>query len=207
MGSWDARSDTTTVKLEPTAAATSISGRARRTTPSTIANPHFAKAARQLDDNGALHTFHTKHHHQRVELEPPTPLKACLEDAAHLTSMPPHRAEFDAFCVDDSRCHASSIDLPSELLFDKQDAEVLMRLSAVSATMRARIPRAQYLQARTELQAKCRLAVYHRMCTHCGAWVLKVNMPGPSMKVCKSCWSSLMDQYSCNEWAVVRMNL
>jgi hypothetical protein len=58
-------------------------------------------------------------------------------------------------------------------------------LSAVSATMRARMPRAHYLKARTKLQAQSRLAVYHRVCNckHCGEWVLKVNMPGPSMKV------------------------
>ena len=92
------------------------------------------------------------------------------------------------------------------MLFDGQGAEVLMRLSGVSAKMRACIPRAQYLKARSELQAQGRIAVYHRMCTHCGEWVLKVNMPGPSMKVCKACWNSVMDQYSCNEWAVIRKN-
>ena len=87
-----------TVELEPTATAASISGRAQRTTPSTVANPHFAKASRQLDDSGALHTLRTKQ--QRVDPEPPTPIKAHIGDA--LASMPPERAEFDASCLDDA---------------------------------------------------------------------------------------------------------
>ena len=95
------KDESPTVKLEPTATATSIAGRAHRTTPSTLSNPHYAKASRQLDDSGALHVFRTKH--QRVDREPPTPaVKACLEDVLVLASMPPHRADFDAFCLDDA---------------------------------------------------------------------------------------------------------
>jgi len=78
----------------------------------------------------------------------------------------------------------------------------MLRLS-----LRAQIPRAVYLTARTQLQREHRLAVYHRKCSECGSWVLKVSMPGPSMKVCKACWDSLMDLYSCNEWADVRKRL
>ena len=99
-------------------------------------------------------------------------------------------------------------DIPADLLvFDGQDAEVIMRLGETSKALRAQIPRTIYLAARRKLQEEHRLAVYHRMCSLCSSWVLKVNMPGPSMKVCKACWDSMMDMYSCNEWAVVRKGL
>ena len=95
------------------------------------------------------------------------------------------------------------------LLIISKDAEALMRLNEASKALSAKIPRADYLAARTQLQKqhRDRLAVYHRNCSRCGLWVLKASMPGPRKKYCKGCWDSVMDLYSCNEWAVVRNTL
>ena len=84
---------------------------------------------------------------------------------------------------------------------------MILKLSETTKALRACIPRVLYLKARRELQSQHRIAVYHRACAECGTFVLKAQMPGPCMKVCKACWDSLMDLYSCNQWAVVRKSL
>ena len=98
--------------------------------------------------------------------------------------------------------------MPTDLLFfDGQNPEVILRLSETSKALRAQIPREIYLMARRQLQARHEIAVYQRKCSACGSWVLKAQMPGPRMKVCRGCWDTVMDQYSCNEWRVVRNTL